>query len=249
MSVNIGTLDLVIEKTIQTVEESKHQIFEIAEQARSECMHLKAEIESIKNEVLLIIEKGDKLDMRLKKSRFHLSEVSQNFLLYSEEDIRNAYEEANQLQLEYSLLQEKEKQLRTRRDEMQLRLRNLEQTVEKAEALTTQIGVVLDYLSGDIRQASQALEDVQEQQLIGLKVIQAQEEERKRVAREIHDGPAQSLANVTLRTELIEKILMQDEIERAKEELNSLKTMLRDSIADVRRIIFDLRPMALDDLG
>lgn len=67
MSVNIGTLDLVIEKTIQTVEESKHQIFEIAEQARSECMHLKAEIESIKNEVLLIIEKGDKLDMRLKK--------------------------------------------------------------------------------------------------------------------------------------------------------------------------------------
>jgi len=249
MAINIHSLDMVVEKTIETVENSKYQIFEIAEQARAECHKLRQEIDVLRNEINEIIQKGDKLEQNLRRSKLKLSEVSRNFQRYSESDIRQAYEEANQLQIEHSLIQEKEKQLRHRRDDMQFRLRNLEKTVEKAEALTTQIGVVLDYLSGDIKQASQLIEDVNQQQQIGLKVIQAQEEERKRVAREIHDGPAQSLANVALRSELIEKILMQEEIEKARTELKELKIMLRDSVADVRRIIFDLRPMALDDLG
>lgn len=93
------------------------------------------------------------------------------------------------------------------------------------------------------------IEDVKHQQQMGLRIIQAQEEERKRVAREIHDGPAQSMANVVLRTELVEKVFIHEGIEKAREELNEIKGMIRESLTDVRRIIFNLRPMALDDLG
>src|SRR5690606_15297747 len=119
----------------------------------------------------------------------------------------------------------------------------------KAENLTTQMSVVLGYLTGDIRQVGRLLEDTEYKHKMGLKILHAQEEERKRVAREIHDGPAQSMANAILRAEIAEKVLLQEGVERAKDELKELKASIRDSLADVRRIIFDLRPMALDDLG
>ena len=76
----------------------------------------------------------------------------------------------------------------------------------------------------------------------------AQEEERKRVAREIHDGPAQAMANVVLRAELCEKLLLKNR-EQVVEELRGLKLAVKESLQEIRRIIFNLRPMTLDDLG
>lgn len=249
MSVDIKLLDSVIEQTILTVEKSRHQIFEIAEQSRLECENLRREVAQVQQKVNYCIEKGEELEKKLKQARLHLSRVSRNFHIASEEEIRQAYETANQIHLEQLLTYEKEKQYRKTRDELQMRLRNLEQTVAKAENLTTQMSVVLGYLTGDIRQVGRLLEDSEYKHKMGLQILQAQEEERKRVAREIHDGPAQSMANVILRAEITEKILQQEGIEQAKNELKELKATIRDSLADVRRIIFDLRPMALDDLG
>lgn len=83
----------------------------------------------------------------------------------------------------------------------------------------------------------------------GLKIIMAQEEERKRLSREIHDGPAQMLANVMMRSDLVERLFKEYGSEAALEEIRSLKKMVRDALYEVRRIIYDLRPMALDDLG
>ncbi len=249
MTLDSGVLDQLIKKTIFSVEESHQQVFDIAEEARKECLHLKKEIEQLQREVVEIIEKNDKLDAKLRRARIKLSDVSKRFDSFSEENIRAAYDETNQLQIEHHLLKEKESQLRQRRDDLQFRLRNLEQTVERAEKLTTQMGVVLGYLKGEIKQAGQLLEDARMHQQLGLKVIQAQEEERRRVAREIHDGPAQSMANAVLRTELAERVFSQGDLKKASAELKEVKEMLRESIADVRRIIFDLKPMALDDLG
>jgi two-component system sensor histidine kinase DegS len=249
MAIDLSMLDGVIEKTLETVEQSKYQIFEIAEQAREECEHLRQEAEKVKQEVVVVIAKSDQLELDLRRARQRLSDVSKNFKLFTEEDIHQAYERANRIQLELSLSQEKEIQLRERRNDLQFRLRSIEQTVEKAENVMTQMGVVMGYLAGDLKQVGQIIEDVKHQQQMGLQVIQAQEEERKRVAREIHDGPAQSMANVVLRTELVEKVLVNDGVGQAREELKELKELVRESLADVRRIIFNLRPMALDDLG
>lgn len=249
MSLDLSMLDGVIKKTIETVENGKYQIFEIVEQARQESEHLRQEIEQVREEVNQVIENTDRLEREFRRSRQHLSVVSQNFKQYTEDDIRKAYEQANQKQLELLLLQEKEGQLRERRNDLQFRLRNIEQTVDKAEKVMGQMGVIMGYLTGDLKQVGEMIEDVKHQQQMGLRIIQAQEEERKRVAREIHDGPAQSMANVVLRTELVEKVFIHEGIEKAREELNEIKGMIRESLTDVRRIIFNLRPMALDDLG
>lgn len=242
-------LDAVLKKTIHSVESSKQQIFDIAETARKESNNLRVELTELRRQIAEVIERVDLLELQTRKARSRLVQVSRNFQSYSEEDIRLAYEEANRFQVELSISREREQNLRRRRDELELRLRNIEDTIHKAENLMTQIGVVLGYLKGDLSQVGEALETAKQQQLMGIRIIQAQEEERKRVAREIHDGPAQSMANVVLRTEIVEKMLKNQRILEAEMELHELKEMVRYSLADVRRIIFDLRPMALDDLG
>jgi len=247
--IDVSLLDSVLKKTIQSVESSKHQIFDIAESARRESNTMRSEIVELRMQIGEAIDRVDLLELQYRKARNRLVHVSRNFHEHAEEEIRKAYEEANNLQVELSIQREREKNLRRRRDELEMRLRGIEETINKAENLMTQIGVVLGYLNGDLSKVGEALETAKQQQLMGMRIIQAQEEERKRVAREIHDGPAQSMANVVLRTEIVEKMLKNQRILDAEMELQELKEMVRYSLADVRRIIFDLRPMALDDLG
>lgn len=246
---DVSVLDGVISKTIQAVEMSKEQIFEIAENARHEKKTLEQEIADVRKAINIEIDLVDKLEIKYRQTRNRLAQVSRNFNQFTEDDIRVAYEEANQYQIDLSIAREREANLRNRRDELERRLRNIDATVMKAEGLITQMGVVLGYLSGDLSKIELALETAKQHQLMGIRVIQAQEEERKRVSREIHDGPAQSMANVVLRTEIVEKMLTNNQFVEAKTELQDLKEIVRSSLADVRRIIFDLRPMALDDLG
>lgn len=79
-------------------------------------------------------------------------------------------------------------------------------------------------------------------------VLQAQEDERRRVARELHDGAAQTLANLVLRVEVCER-LMDTDPDRAREELRRLKELLRTSLRDIRQVIADLRPLVVEEQG
>jgi two-component system sensor histidine kinase DegS len=81
-----------------------------------------------------------------------------------------------------------------------------------------------------------------------VRIVQAQEEEKLRLARLMHDGPAQSLTNFILQTEICQRLFDRDPT-RAAEELNNLKTTASVTFQKVRDFIFDLRPMMLDDLG
>jgi two-component system sensor histidine kinase DegS len=249
MIVNVSILDGVISKTVEAVEKSIEQIFDIAESARKESHLLRHEVVMVKQELSELIRQVDEWERVYRKARERLALVSREFQTYSEEDIKEAYEHANHVQVNLLLAREKEKNLIKRRDELERRLRNIEETIAKAENLVTQMGVVLGYLKGDLGKVEEALENAKQHQQMGLRILQAQEEERKRVAREIHDGPAQSMANVVLRSDIVEKMLRNNQIIEALMELEALKEMVRNSLADVRRIIFDLRPMALDDLG
>jgi two-component system sensor histidine kinase DegS len=81
-----------------------------------------------------------------------------------------------------------------------------------------------------------------------VRIIQAQEDERQRLARQMHDGPAQSLTNFILQAEICQRLFDRNPA-RAAEELNNLKSVASVTFQKVREFIFDLRPMMLDDLG
>lgn len=202
----------------------------------------------VKESTKSVIDQVDQLEIEDKKARHRLMQVSRNIKHYGEEDIKRAYEEANELQIRLILVREKEKQLRQRRDELEIRHRDLVKTTEKAERLVSQVGVAMNYLSSNLQNIWVEVDKIQLQQQYGVAVIKAQEEERRRIARGMHDGPAQSLANIVLRAEYCQK-LQEKKPELLEEELNSLKGYAKETLDDVRKIIFDLRPMDLDDLG
>jgi two-component system sensor histidine kinase DegS len=79
-------------------------------------------------------------------------------------------------------------------------------------------------------------------------VVDTQEEERKRIARQVHDGPAQAMANVVLQSEISERLFEVDK-QRSRGELASLRQMVNKTLQELRGFIFELRPMILDDLG
>lgn len=79
-------------------------------------------------------------------------------------------------------------------------------------------------------------------------IVNAQEAERQRLSRQMHDGPAQALSNFILQTEIAMRLLDVDPVQ-AKEELGNLKTSAMSTFQKVRGFIFELRPMMLDDLG
>jgi two-component system, NarL family, sensor histidine kinase DegS len=79
-------------------------------------------------------------------------------------------------------------------------------------------------------------------------MIQAQEAERQRLSRQMHDGPAQQLSNFILQTEIAMRLFDVDQ-DKARSELSNLKGAASTAFQQVRDFIFDLRPMMLDDLG
>ena len=80
------------------------------------------------------------------------------------------------------------------------------------------------------------------------RIVEAQEAERSRLAREIHDGPAQALSNAILQIEVVEKLMARDPA-LAGAELRLLRDVLRRELADVRSYVSQLRPPILADLG
>lgn len=82
----------------------------------------------------------------------------------------------------------------------------------------------------------------------GVSILEAQEMERKRIARDLHDSTVQSLTNIVHKTEYCSKMIDKDPLQ-VKFELMDMMDRLHESIDDMRRIIYDLRPMSIDDLG
>lgn len=244
----ITLLDQIIYNTLEAIDKGRIQVHRIAEQARNEYLEVKQALERLKEEVAQHIERVDKLEQYEKQARLRLAEVSRDFQRYTEDQVREAYEEAEQAQVELSVAREREKMLRQQRDMLERRLRSLEEMARHAESLVSTLGVAMDYLTGNLLQVGDQLRKLEEKRDFGLAVMMAQEEERRRVAREIHDGPAQVLANVVLRVDICQRLADTDP-QRLKAELEELKNLIRLSLQDVRQVIFDLRPMALDDLG
>jgi two-component system sensor histidine kinase DegS len=83
---------------------------------------------------------------------------------------------------------------------------------------------------------------------VQMRIIEAQEAERSRLAQEVHDGPAQALTNSIFQVEYIEGIIGKD-TKLAETELRFLRELLRRELSAVRTFISQLRPPVLDELG
>ena len=243
-----GQLRKLLTNTINTIEDNKTQIFDIYENTRREVEGARRRLLELKEHVAATIERVDALTAEEQQAKRRLAEVSEKFTEYTEDEIRKTYEAVSIIQINLAIEREKEQSMRVERDKLEIRLRYLGNVVARAEQMALSIGSVLSYLSTQVSGVIWQIEAVQKDKFVGARIIKATEEERYRISREIHDGPAQDLANCLFTTTIVERLMDQDMAE-AKKTLEELRGEIRKCLTSVRQIIFDMRPMALDDLG
>lgn len=143
--------------------------------------------------------------------------------------------------------------LRERKDALEKTHTDLEQVGNRLSWLIHQIEGACSYVTSnndvnDTEGDQQGMQPSAGDQVMWAQIIMGQEAERARLAREIHDGPAQVLANTVMRLQFVEQ-MQKHQPEEVKGELARIKTTLQDSMKEVRRFIFDLRPASLTDAG
>jgi two-component system sensor histidine kinase DegS len=136
----------------------------------------------------------------------------------------------------------------------QQRLFTMQGQLEKLQSNQRSLARYLDLLRSMLEVADQAeyepqaSEEGEPAQPLVVRIIEAQERERQRLSRQMHDGPAQSLTNLILQAEICER-LFDTQPERARAELANLTGAVASTFQKVKGFILNLRPMMLDDLG
>ncbi len=121
--------------------------------------------------------------------------------------------------------------------DLQDRMVHIQDRIEKIKSL----GMIVDeQLEGKARKEESTFEKIRS--------LEIQEEERKRISREIHDTTVQNLTTLVHKTEFCSKLVDRDVV-RAKQELELVRETLRKIIDELRGIIYQLRPMSIDDIG
>lgn len=177
----------------------------------------------------------EKLAQREMTVANRLRDLEVNIDKYTKADIKNFYTSAQEVQMRLLMMRGQLEQLQFRQQLLKTRQSQLLEMVTTLESLGP--------VGGTSATATRSAEDS-----AIANIIQAQENERLRMSLQMHDGPAQSMSNLVLRAEICQRMFDRD-AEMARAELSGLKTAINTTLQDIRRFIFDLRPMTLDDLG
>ncbi|MDQ6694900.1 MAG: sensor histidine kinase [Chloroflexota bacterium] len=169
---------------------------------------------------------------------------------YSRTDMKTIYNSAHEVQMRLFMMRAQVEQLEAKRNSMKLLQSRLQRVT--AVLMTAPEGYNPNMPTVNKLPTPTPLQmrsdDGVDHRRVAVQVIQAQEDERFRVSRQMHDGPAQTMTNLVLRAEICERLIDMD-VSRAKTELSGLKNVVNATLQETRRFIFDLRPMILDDLG
>ncbi len=212
---------------------------ELASESEKEIEQLDVEMREID---ILVKQTGseiERLQQRQNEMNTRLREVDANLEAFPRAEIKATYTAAQDAQMRLFMMRSQLEQFQTK----QRHLHRYRAQLEKLAMLAAQIGAAPVHASGGGASDATGLD---RQSMVH--IIRAQEDERRRLSREMHDGPAQSLTNLILQAEIVERLFATDP-DRARGELGNLKTSANGTFQKIRDFIFELRPMMLDDLG
>jgi len=205
--------------------------YEVAKQdLQTELVKIRREREEINRKIQQSQVEANKLTKRNAAINAQMQQFNTQLDNFSKEDIRGAYDSALDAQQRLFVM-------RGQLEKLQSELN----TIDKFIDLLNRAATALEQGEGDAGSESRAFETVE-------MMIQAQEDERRRLSRQMHDGPAQALSNFILQTEIAARLFDVDP-SKARDELGVLKNAATTTFQKVRDFIFELRPMMLDDLG
>jgi two-component system sensor histidine kinase DegS len=184
----------------------------------------------------------EKLAQRNTQIANRVRQMELNLDTYPRNDIRDVYLAGQEAQMRLFMMRGQVEQLQSRQQSLEQQAQRLLRIVESASQIApADLASRPRLTSGGGMAISASQSDV-------VRVIEAQEAERQRLARQIHDGPAQSLTNLILQAEICERLFDTDPVQ-ARLELRNLKNAVHATFQKIRDFILTLRPMMLDDLG
>jgi len=214
------------ETGIESLEQLSEEYGKEYEQTQRELKEIDLLIQQTTGEVERLAQRNTQVTNRLRQIEAALDTVPQ-------QDIREAY--AAVLDTQQRLFT-----MRGQLEKLQSNQRNMERYLDLLRS-------VLE-LARQAEPEVQVAEEGEPSQPLVVRIIEAQERERLRLSRQMHDGPAQSLTNLILQAEICERLFETDP-ERARTELASLRNSVAGTFQKVKQFILNLRPMMLDDLG
>jgi two-component system sensor histidine kinase DegS len=220
----IGTDPL--DRLADLVEESKR----IYTETQNELQELDVLLQQTSGEV-------EKFDQRTVQVTNRLRHIEANLDSYPREDIRDAYSASQASQLRLVMLRSQVEQVQAKKESLERQTETLREFLDIADQIPS--------LSGSGAGPDRVPVDSDS---VAMRIIEAQEGERQRLARQMHDGPAQSLTNLILQAEIVERSFGQG-LEQARAELANLKKAVNATFEKTMDFIFELSPMMLDDLG
>jgi two-component system sensor histidine kinase DegS len=219
-------MTVMSEAGIESLEQLSEEYSKEYEQTQRELKEIDLLIQQTTGEVERLAQRNTQVTNRLRQIEAALDTVPQ-------QDIREAY--AAVLDTQQRLFT-----MRGQLEKLQSNQRNMERYLD-----------LLRNILELARQAEPGVEVAEEgepSQPLVVRIIEAQERERLRLSRQMHDGPAQSLTNLILQAEICER-LFETDAERARAELANLRNAVAGTFQKVKQFILNLRPMMLDDLG
>ncbi len=211
---------------------------EFLDRVREDLDHVERE----KREIALLIDQSkaevDRWAQRQATVTNQLRQVQQHLETVPRNDIKQTYDSALDVQ-------QKLFSMRGQLEKLQSDQKNLDRFRETLRSVLDVLGEAAMGAAGD---SSDAKPGGAEAEPIIIRIIEAQEAERHRMSKAMHDGPAQSLTNFVLQAEIVQRLFDANPTQ-ARIELQNLKATATATFQRVREFIMELRPMMLDDLG
>ncbi len=224
------------------VENPQQELDEAVKAYREEQSRLQRELSELEITMRQSSADVDKLGQRELSLSSRLRDLDANLEKYGKSEIKNLYTTAQEMQMRLQMMRAQHEQLQIKQNNMKERLELIAEFIHFLDQMPSPEAGSDSKGNGISDESSKDSSDLM------VNIIQAQEKERLRISLQMHDGPAQSMSNLVLRAEICQRLLDHSH-EQASSELTSLKTAINTTLQDIRKFIFDLRPMILDDLG
>ena len=231
----------VLDKASVSLNYSIDHVVEIREEVRTGVRDMEKDLRALQQEVLEVIEASESVAEAYRKARGNLARAAERKDNGAQ---AKAYEEAEHFMKLKGSFEERERNLRRRRDEVEREKVRLERILARSEETMSKLRLAVEILRNRLEDMNQ-LGTEQDYKMVAL-ALRFAEQENLRLARDIHDGPAQQCSGAILLLDQLQKNLQLGRGDQARQEADRLREQLKDALGEFRTFLLRLKPVGLD---
>lgn len=238
----------IMENAISSLKTNKDTLMEIIQDLQMEYEKKKLELSEIKVKLPQCMLDSKRLAAVDKQLRQALVVASNDFSSSGHQKLKELFEKANEAHHALLKAEETESYYIKRRNELELELKKSQINIERAKDMAAHLITSLAYLQTGIEELNSQAPIPKNTALHQLSFFKCIENEKSRIARDLHDGPLQRIASVQMRIDFC-KTAIELDLMKGFALLENLKRDLTLTISEVRDILFDLNPAPLEKIG